>query len=268
MLDSMSKFMRYELSSCKIAYQLRWSLALFLTSPMNTPVDWIPELSDVCEPDGIRVLEGTCSDHRTLFLLLSTKPDVKPAFIVQRVKGRLQHLLRDRGGIQWQRNFRLSTVGDANVETVNEYVANQLQHHTMASPTSQSVLANAAWHDPMVVLEDPITSSHGQYVLGLHGVLVHAERWRTANPEFVDRTQQATLSALRAIGCDVSRIAVLSDHLHFSVRIRYDVSPAEIMLLAMNRVCESHNGMRIWMEGFYAGTIGSYDMNAVRLKSH
>ncbi len=211
--------------SSSVAYQLRWSLALFPTSPVSKPLDWISELSSRCEPDAIRVLEGSVSNSGTLFLLLSTQPIVKPSFIVQRVKGRLQHLLRDRGGIQWRRNFRLSTVGDANAETVDRYVANQLAHHTMVSPTSHSILADVAWHDPEVDVSQPLTSSHGQYILGLHGVLVHAERWRNANPDFVERTRQATLSSLQESGCQVSRIALLADHMHFVVRFHYDVAP-------------------------------------------
>lgn len=252
------------MESASVAYQLRWSLALFPTLPVSTPLDWISELSTRCEPDAIRVLEGRVSQSGTLFLLLSTQPLVKPAFIVQRVKGRLQHLLRDQGGIQWKRNFRLSTVGDANADAVDHYVANQLSHHAMASAASQSILADAAWHDPSVNVSLPITSSHGQYILGLHGVLVHAERWRNANPSFLEQTRQATLLALQESGCQVSRIALLADHMHLVVRFHYDVSPAEVGLSVMNQVRESHDGLRIWMDGFYVGTIGPYDMNAVR----
>ncbi len=231
---------------------------------MKTPLDWISELSTHCEPDGIRLLEASVSNSGTLFLLLSTQPLIKPSYLVQRVKGRLKYLLRDRGGIQWRRNFRLSTVGDANAETVDRYIANQLEHHKMASTAGHSILADAAWRDPNVDVSKPITSSHGQYILGLHGVLVHTERWRNTSPSFVDRTRNATLLALQESGCQVSRIAMLADHLHIIVRFHYDVSPVEVVLLSMNRVRESHDGLRIWMDGFYVGSVGPYDMNAVR----
>jgi REP element-mobilizing transposase RayT len=260
----MPHFDPYTIENTAAAYQLRWSLALFPTTSLPNQLDWINELSSRCEPDGIRVLEGSVSNAGSLFLLLSTLPAVKPSFMVQRVKGRLQHLLRERGGIDWKRNFRLSTIGDANADTVDRYVADQLGHHRLASPTSEAALANAAWHDPSVDVTAPINSSHGQYVLGLHGVLVHAERWRTAIPSFVDRTRQAALSALQEFDCQASRIALLADHLHYTVRFHYDVAPAEIALLMMNRIRESHDGLRLWMDSFYVGSIGPYDMNAVR----
>lgn len=173
-------------------------------------------------------------------------------------------MLRDRGGIQWRRNFRLSTVGDANAEVVDSYVADQLAQHTMATEASQSNLANAAWHDPSVDVTEPILSSHGQYILGLHGVLVHAERWRNACPSFLEKTRQSTLFAVRESGCHVARIALLADHMHFLFRFHYDNSLADVMMSLMNRVCEAHDGLRIWMDGFYVGSVGPYDMNAVR----
>ena len=32
----------------------------------------------------------------------------------------------------------------------------------------------------------------------------------------------------------------------------------------MNQVAAAHGGLRFWMDSFYVGTIGPYDMRAVR----
>ena len=268
-------FVPYIANSLSIAYQLRWSLAVFPTVPFEKPIDWIAELSHACEPDGIRVLEASVSTNGSLLLLLSTKPNVVPATIVQRVKGRLQHLLRDRGGIAWRRNFRLTAVGDANVNVVEQYVANQLDHHPTATAKARINLQEAQWRDPTIDVSVPIQSSHGQYSLGLHVVLVHAERWLNADGRFVEITQTAIRGTLVELGCPASQISLLADHVHIVFRLRYDLSPGDVIVKVMNEVCESQGGLRMWMEGFYVGTVGSYDMAALRnslvrtsLKSH
>ena len=257
-------FTPYTANSLSVAYQLRWSLAVFPTSGISRTIDWVADLSNACEPDGIRVLDATISANGSLLLLLSTKPHVVPATIVQRAKGRLQHLLRDRGGISWRRNFRLTAVGDANANAVEKYVANQLGDHAMASPVSQKNLKDAEWYDLNVDVSEPIQSSHGQYVLGLHVVLVHAERWSKADGRFVELTRNAIRGTLVESDCPPARIAILADHVHFTLRLRYDVSPSELIVKAMNEVCEAHHGLRMWMDGYYVGTVGSYDMAPIR----
>jgi REP element-mobilizing transposase RayT len=254
----------YTFDIASAAYQLRWSLAIFPTGSIPEPAQWIKELSQACEPDGIRILEANRSNNDALMLLLSTQPQVKATTIVQRVKGRLQHMLRERGGIAWRRNFRLTAVGDANAARVDKYVADQLVHHPMASPMSQQNLAELGWEDRTVNIAIPINSSHGQYALGLHCVLVHAERWRNADRRFVEMTRNRILKTLADWNCNAARIALLADHVHFTMQLHYDASPSDVMLAIMNETCESQNGLRMWMDGFYVGTVGTYDMAAVR----
>lgn len=257
-------FTPYSANELSVAYQLRWSLAVFLKAPLTGPIDWVDELSRACEPDGIRVLEAKAADNNTLFLLVSTQPHVIPKSIVQRVKGRLQHLLRKRGGIEWRRNFRLSAVGDANARSVDDYIATQLKHHSMASSTAQVNLAAAQWHEPSLELTKPVNSGHGQYALALHVVLVHAERWCNAERDFVELTSNAIRSTLLHRDCPAGRIAILADHVHISLRLHYEVSPSALIVDLMNEVWDAHGGQRLWMEGYYVGTIGPYNMNPIR----
>jgi len=148
--------------------------------------------------------------------------------------------------------------------TVDKYVAEQLKHHTIVSITSQQNLADLAWHDKTIEITQPVTSSHGQYALGLHVVLVHAERWRTADRRFIEITRSGILATLAHWNCATARVALLADHVHFTMRLHYDVAPSDIISAVMNEVCEAHRGLRIWMDGFYVGTVGSYDMASVR----
>jgi REP element-mobilizing transposase RayT len=258
-------FTPYVAHELSVAYQLRWSLAIFPTVPVVGPITWTEELSEACEPDGIRVLDTKLANNNVLSLLLSTKPHVAPKFIVQRVKGRLQYLLRPRGGISWQRNFRLSTVGDANAQAVDEYIADQLGHHAMSTSRAQTNLLMNQWCDEALDLTKPINSAHGQYALGLHAVLVHAGRWGNAEREFVELTREAIRATLAHHDSPAARIALLADHVHISLRLHYDLSPSELIVNVMNEVCQAHQGSRLWMDGYYVGTVGAYNMAAVRM---
>ena len=252
----------YTASSCTPAYQLRWSLALFPNSPMPPTESWLAPLNSSLENDCIRVLQGSTSPKGALMLLLSTQPLVKPDFIVQRTKGRLQYLLRQQN-ITWRRNFRLTTVGDGNSATVEKYVEQQLEHHKLASERSQRNLADVCWSDPLVKIEEPIYSSHAQYILGLHAVLVHIQRWSTVDPEFLQITQRGILKTAAKYDCRVSRIGILADHIHATIRFHHELAPGELALSLMNNIAYLH-GMRVWADSYYVGTIGPYDMNVLR----
>ena len=96
--------------TCCPAYQLRWSLALFPNSSVPPTETWEADLNEALSADGIRVLETTTSGNGALMFLLSTQPNLRPTTITQRVKGRLQYLLRTKSPTSWRRNFRLSTL--------------------------------------------------------------------------------------------------------------------------------------------------------------
>ena len=58
--------------------------------------------------------------------------------------------------------------------------------------------------------------------------------------------------------------STLRDHVHFTLEVGYDQSACEIVLSYMNQVAAAHGGLRLWMDSFYVGSIGPYDMGAVR----
>ncbi|TWT84059.1 Transposase IS200 like protein [Planctomycetes bacterium CA13] len=248
---------------CRAAYQLRWSLALFPGQALPPADVWIDRLNEAAKPDHIRVLEHARQTNGTELILVSTTPSVAPPDIVRVVKGRLQHLLTIDHPVRWQRNFRLTSVGDSTVNTVENYVADQLSHHPLADPHTTASLEEFQLSFDVDVTK-VVNSAHGQYALALHIVLVHAERWRTAEPTFLRTTRDAILNAAHKKGHRVSRLALLPDHVHFTLAIDYLSSPETIALSYMNNVAFRHGMLRIWMDSFYAGTIGRYDMDAVR----
>ncbi|TWU04323.1 transposase [Stieleria varia] len=122
----------YTPENCSSAYQLRWSLTLFPHQTLPPAELWLDRLNQAMLPDHVRVLEHTQRPNGSELLLVSTTPDVIPHAVVRAIKGRLQHLLRDERPVKWQRNFRLTSVGDASAAIVNQYVSKQLAHHPLA----------------------------------------------------------------------------------------------------------------------------------------
>jgi len=254
----------YNLDNCDAAYQLRWSLALFLLSPLPPSNQWLDDLKAATERDSVRILEYHSLPNGTVQFLLSTQPTVAPPAIVKSIKGRLQTILRPVATTSFRRNFRLTSVGEASVNVVENYVAQQLEHHPLVSHRSQQWLQSFSLTFNDVDLTEPLNSSHGQYVLAVHIVLVHAARWRIAEPAFLEKTRDAILAAAAKKHHRVSRLSLLPDHVHFTLKIRYEVSPAEVALSYMNNVAFRHGMLNLWMPSYYAGTIGPYDMNAIR----
>jgi len=59
----------YTRENCKPAYELRWSLALFVTDSLPPPHEWLSKLKEVVERDGVRILEHhICEPVTHLFL--------------------------------------------------------------------------------------------------------------------------------------------------------------------------------------------------------
>ena len=90
------------------AYQLNWSYSLFWHLP---PIEshWLKALTTETEQDGIRILQHRFTGSSTSQFLVSTRPGVSPQILVQRLKGRLQHLLKGSMPNAFQRNYSFKT---------------------------------------------------------------------------------------------------------------------------------------------------------------
>jgi REP element-mobilizing transposase RayT len=254
----------YTAQNCTPAFQLRWSLSLFPKQPLPSPEHWLERLQAATEPDGVRVLECQTRQDSSIQFLISTTPAVPPPQIVKSVKGRLQHTLRPVAACEFRRNFRLTSLGDARLEIVEDYVARQLIRHPLADGASSQSMEQFQMTYPDTDLSQPVNSAHGQYVIALHIVLVHAERWRTCEASFHTVTKDAIHATAAKKGHRISRIAILADHVHLTAGVGYQASPSEVVLAYMNNVAYRHAMLRMWIDSFYVGTIGPYDMAAVR----
>ncbi len=168
----------YTVDNCSFAYPLQWSLSTFWRTPPCDD-DWLEELRSATEKDGIRILGHRFAGTGTSQFAISTKPHVAPRLVVQRVKGRLQYLIRSRVPKPWRRNFAIRSVGRVTREDVEKYVTSQADHHRMADSRVQGQLEQLQIIRPGVDLSRPQRTSHGLFWYNLHVVLVHrAAAWR------------------------------------------------------------------------------------------
>lgn len=85
----------YTRDTCRFSCPLQWGLTVFWRKAQ--PDDgWHLDLAAAVEPDGVRLLSHRFSEPDISQFAVSTQAQVSPLLVVQRVKGRLQYLLRQR----------------------------------------------------------------------------------------------------------------------------------------------------------------------------
>ena len=253
----------YTPENCNVAYQLRWSLALFANAQLPSPDTWLGQLKQAVEADGVRLLEHSLKSPTVHLFLLSTRPHVAPPQIVKSVKGRLQTLVRASHPKAFRRNFNLTSIGDANRETVEGYVADQLGHHRMADERVQARLEGFQTEFPDVHLSEPVFSSHGRYIYNLHVVVVHEGRWTEIREEQLIASRDMLLMAAKKKEHRLSRLSVVADHLHWTIGCNPRESPQDIALSYLNNLAFAHGMKALFRSSYYVGAFGEYDMGAI-----
>jgi REP element-mobilizing transposase RayT len=224
----------------------------------------LPDIAPEWESDGLRVLESSLAADQ-LQLTLSSTPQVTPATLAGRVKGRIQHHCRRRGApIEFSRKLAVRSVGDPTRERVEDYIRNQVANEALADERFREMLASFTVVNPEVDLSVPTETHSGRYWYNLHLVLVVSERYRIGKVANLAKIRDTTLRICVKKGYAISRLAVLPDHLHLAVRGVVTHSPADIALSFLNNLAHVLDQCRWWKAGYYAGTFGEYGMAAVR----
>ena len=254
----------YTAENCRAAYQLNWSVSIFWRTSPPRESEWLDALKTSTEADGVRILEHRFKSVGVSQFLVSTKPDSSPPQIVRCLKGRLQYLLREQLPKAFRRNFSIHSVGSANLAAVDAYVASQLEHHRMADQRVQLQLARQQVHCPESDLSLPMRGAHGEYRYNLHVVLVHEERWTEVRDEVLTAIREMVLKASGAKGHRLSRAGILADHVHLLLGCNLAESPQDVALGYLNNLAYAQRMRRVYQYGFYVGTVGEYDLGAIR----
>jgi REP element-mobilizing transposase RayT len=130
----------YTTDNCNPAYQLNWAVSLFANQSFPEATTWVESVRSKLENDGVRILEFRPLSEKVLALLLSTKPTVDPAKLLQVSKGRLQYAIRETHPRVFRRNYRLESVGSAKGTVIERYIGRQSQRHPMADSRIQQRL--------------------------------------------------------------------------------------------------------------------------------
>jgi len=111
---------------------------------------WLGDLQASTIRDQVHTLDARILSDKVTQFLLSTEPSASPPDIVKSVKGRLQTILRPELKVAYRRNFRLTSVGDASIEVVENYVSAQLVHHRGSFATDATKYESIQYEDRSV----------------------------------------------------------------------------------------------------------------------
>ena len=258
----------YTFANCRFAYQLDWSVSVFWRETAEED-DWLEYLRAAAEADGVRILQhhfGGQGGRSTSQFLVSTRPDVSPQSMLRSVKGRLQHLLRDARPRAFRRHHGFRSIGSTRRDTAEGYVASQHDHHPMADPQTQELLARFRMADPSVDLARPRESSHGRYWYGLHVVLENEDGWCEVDPAVLKALWQMLLKAARGKSHLLSRASILANHVHLVLGCRPAEAPGEVALGYMNNLAYACAMQPIFRHSAYLGTLGEYDIGLPEMR--
>jgi REP element-mobilizing transposase RayT len=248
------------------AFGLRYSWTGWpARQPFNADAAVLKGISPLWEQDGMRLLEHYWSDDRVQ-LTFSTTPELSPVFLAGRAKGRLQHALHqaDSAFPGFSRKVSMCSVGHNCREDVEAYIASQVERAHFTDPSFRAQMQEFTVVRENVDLSKPTESAHGRYWYNLHIVLVTAERYRVVDRPRLTLLRDHSFKIADRKGHMVSRLSVMPDHLHISLRGNIQDAPQEIALAFQNNLAYALGQVRIWADSFYVGTFGEYDMWAIR----
>ena len=256
---------RDQTPACQLRYTwCGWpSVAAF---PALTVDAW-QELTTAWETDGLRLLEREFHSDRVL-LTFSALPNVSPVHLAARAKGRLQNSLR-QSNATWSgfsRKVSVRSVGENTTEAVQHYVESQVSTADFVDPRFAEFLQQFTVSDEEVDLSIATESKRGRYWYNLHLVLVTDGRFRMVDEISLRMLRDGVFKIAAKKAYRVAAVSVMPDHLHVSLRGAVENSPEEIALAFQNNLAFMVNRGAIWRRGYYAGTFGEYNMNAIRVR--
>ena len=259
----MSSQQIYLSSNCSCAFQLNWSVSVFGNEGLPSPEGVIDKLKNSVARDDLKILEYRKAAPNVVQFFVSSQPKHSPAEIVRCVKGRWSHAARDNQRIELRRNYCIRSVGAAKSCVLDHYVARQNVKHPMADDAVQAMLESLQYHDSLIDTASLRRSGHGEFLNSLHLVFETMEGWQEANFE--------TLSAYRAMIIDtclrhqwsLSRIGLLSNHLHILLCAGVADSPDMVAMKLLNELASTQNMRTVFKHSYYVGTFGEFDGGAI-----
>lgn len=254
---------RYTSNNCSAAYQLNWSLSVFGRESLPSPAASIQQLREAIAKDHLKILEFNDKLTNIVQFFVSSRSDLNPADIVRLIKGRWQYLRRSIESIEFRRNYRITSVGSANADVLDAYIDRQPERHPMADHRVQELLESLQFRDTQVDLTSVRRSSHGEFRYALQVVIESESGWHDVRSSVLTAYRQAIIASCRNQGWLLSRIGLMSNHVHVLLGPCVEDSPMEVALVLMNNMAFTQGMKPMFRSSFYVGTFGEYDRGAI-----
>lgn len=256
----------YRASDQQPAYGLRytwcgWSTAGDVGALADD--DWLA-LKTEWKKDHLHLLERAI-DGNKIMLTFGTHPVVSPVFLAKHAKGRLEHAFRVSGNcITFSRKVAVRSVGDNITDEVQAYIEAQVRNEQFLDPRFAKFLEQFTVVDSAVDLSLPGESRSGRYWYKLHLVLVTDGRTRIVDETGLSTIRDGSFRIAAKKGYRIAAISAMPDHVHLALRGAIDHTPEEIALSFLNNLAHILRQGPVWRPGYYVGTFGEYNMNAIR----
>ena len=133
-----------------------------------------------------------------------------------------------------------------------------------ADSNVQARMKALQFHDGAVDLDQIQTGNYGQFVNNVQVVLEMDGGWHETRKDVLVRFRYIIVSCVRNHGWKLSRIGLLSNHLHVLIGANVKDTPADVAMALMNNVAYVYEMKPVLKFSYYVGTFGQYDRGAVR----
>jgi REP element-mobilizing transposase RayT len=256
----------YTSESVQRVFNLKYSWSGWLreAAPYRLPIEEHAQLLlPVWQEDGIRLESFRCQGNM-LLAVFDAQPSISPVIACRKIKGRLDHSLRQDGATRFSRKVSFRSLGVNTRDVVESYVARQVRKSNYGDPRFREFLSEFTVMGK-ADLADPYQGASSNYWYNLHLVIaLHDRSYPVTRPENFVKLRDACFQIAKKKGYVISCLSIMPDHIHLALRGNVEHSPEEIALSFMNNLSFVLGFNRIWSEEYYAGTFSEYDVRAVK----
>jgi REP element-mobilizing transposase RayT len=259
----------YDVDKANPSFHLRysWTGRPAGGSFASCPTSLLDTLSEGFGQDGLRLM-GHRWTPELIQLTLSASPTVSPAMLAQRVKGRLDYAIRiAKLTLPFSRKLAVRSLGENRHVDVEKYIREQVSRERFVDTGFEQKLKSYTVVNSNVDLVEPTASARGRYWYNLHLVLVTSDRQRITSVAQLCLLRDTCEGISAKKGHSISTLSLMPDHLHVSLRGNIEHSPVEIARCFQNNLAYAVGNVRLWADGFYVGSFGEYNMDAVRQRA-
>ncbi|MCK5528094.1 MAG: transposase [Kiritimatiellae bacterium] len=248
-------------SRCSPKTNLHYDCTVWLSGGEKFPVctsDIIMQVKPLWKKDGLTFEKYDVQGDKVQILFFA-KHDVAPVTFVARIKGRLQHALREAGmTIKFSRKVSFRSLGDNISGEVTGYLKKQASKEGFADSDFAKRMENFTVINEGVNLAEPVVTTRGRYWYNVHLVLVTSGRFRFAQNEQLAMLRDGCVRVAEKKGYRLKSVAVMLDHIHIALGGIPEHSAEDIALAFMNNLAWLLGNNRVWQDGYYIGSFSEY----------